>query len=37
VGSFAVVVRCDVEKGKVDVLRVLTHREYDHDRWKAEL
>jgi len=35
--KFRLVARISYEKGKVYVLRVLTHKEYDSNRWKSEL
>ena len=35
--KFRLIPKVSYEKGKVYVLRVLTHQEYDTDRWKAEL
>jgi mRNA interferase HigB len=31
------IAKISYEKGKVYVLRILTHKEYDTDKWKAEL
>ena len=35
--KFRLVAKISFEKGKVYVLRVLTHKEYDRDQWKKEL
>ena len=35
--KFRLIAKISYEKGKVYVLRVLTHKEYDTNRWKAEL
>ncbi len=35
--KFRLIARIRYEKGKVYVLRILTHKEYDNDRWKTEL
>jgi mRNA interferase HigB len=35
--KFRLVAKVSYEKGKVYVLRVLTHKEYDTDKWKADL
>lgn len=34
--DYRVVAKISHEKGKVYVLRVLTHRDYSRGRWKAE-
>jgi len=35
--KFRLIAKVSYEKGKVYVLRILTHKEYDADKWKAEL
>jgi mRNA interferase HigB len=35
--KFRLIAKVSYEKGKVYVLRILTHKEYDTDKWKAEL
>lgn len=35
--KFRLIAKVSYEKGKVYVLRILTHKEYDADRWKVEL
>jgi len=35
--KFRLVAKISYEKGKVYVLRILTHKEYDTEKWKAEL
>jgi mRNA interferase HigB len=35
--KFRLIVKISFEKGKVYVLRVLTHKEYDGNQWKNEL
>jgi mRNA interferase HigB len=35
--KFRLIARISYEKSKVYVLRVLTHKEYDANKWKAEL
>jgi mRNA interferase HigB len=35
--KFRLIAKVSYEKEKIYVLRVLTHREYDTDRWKVEL
>ena len=35
--KFRLVAKVSYEKGKVYVLRVMTHAEYDTNRWKEEL
>jgi mRNA interferase HigB len=35
--KFRLIAKISYEKGKVYVLRVLTHKEYDTEKWKAEL
>ena len=35
--KFRLIAKVSYEKEKVYVLRILTHKEYDTDRWKGEL
>jgi mRNA interferase HigB len=35
--KYRIIAKISYEKGKVYVLRVLTHKEYDTNKWKAEL
>jgi mRNA interferase HigB len=35
--KFRLIAKVSYEKGKVYVLRILTHKEYDTGKWKAEL
>jgi mRNA interferase HigB len=35
--KFRLVAKASYEKGKIYVLRVLTHKEYDTEKWKADL
>lgn len=35
--KFRLIAKISYEKGKVYVLRVLTHKEYDQGRWKEQL
>ena len=35
--KYRLIAKVSYQKGKVYVLRILTHKEYDTDKWKAEL